>query len=110
MNELNQLAMQHAQIVIPADVLVEYLRKDREETYMDGIREGRRLEQAKLAAGLEQPLSISDAAFALGIGESNVKYLRKKGELEAMEYGGRVLFDPEEIRRYKRTHIVNNHK
>lgn len=105
MSELSQLAMQHAQIVIPADVLVEFLREDRVQTFMEGVREGMR----RIAVEAERPLSIKETANALGIGESNVKYLRKVGELEAMEYGGRVLFDPEEIRRFKRTHKFNNH-
>ena len=103
-NPLEQLAEQRAMILIDSTTLLEYLHRDREETYMEGIRDGKRLAEAAALASIEEPLTKAEAAKALGFCEGTIDNMRSKGELESYEYGGRVRIEKREIERWKRTH------
>ena len=92
------------QIVIPADALKQYLDEDRRETFSEGVREGIRIAAAQRVSGLERPLTTKQAAEALGVTERTLYNLRMNGDLECLDYEGKVLFEVEEILRYKRTH------
>ncbi|MCM1353357.1 MAG: helix-turn-helix domain-containing protein, partial [Bacteroides sp.] len=98
MNPLEQLSEARAMILIDATTLVHYLRADREETFMEGVR------QAKLAtqASHEAPLTKREAAEALGFSEGTIDNMRRRGELESYEYGGQVRIERSEIERFKR--------
>lgn len=104
MNTLQEYAQAGMQIVIPAAALMQYLADDRTETFHEGIREGIRIAEAKRVQGLETPLTKKEAAHALGVSERTIDNLRSRGELESLDYGDKVLFEVEEILRYKRTH------
>lgn len=103
-NPLEQLAEQRAMILIDSTTLQEYLHRDREETYMEGIRDGKRLAEAAALASIEEPLTKAEAAKALGFSEGTIDNMRSKGELESYEYGGRVRIERAEVERWKRTH------
>ena len=103
-NPLEQLAGQRSVIMIDAATLLEYLHADREETYMEGIREGRRLAEAAALATAAEPLTKKQAAQALGFSEGTIDNMRRRGELESYEYGGQVRIERAEVERWKRTH------
>lgn len=91
-------------VLMEGDALLEWLRNDREETFMEGVRAG--LYQAELAAqaSVQAPLTKKQAAEALGFSEGTIDNLRRRGELESYEYGGQVRIERAEIERFKRTH------
>ena len=103
-NPLEQLAGTRSVIMIDAATLLEYLHTDREETYMEGIREGRRLAQAAALSSVNEPLTKKQAAKALGFSEGTIDNMRRRGELESYEYGGQVRIERAEVERWKRTH------
>ncbi len=104
MNPLNDLAGKGTMVLISAETLIDYLHQDREETFAEGVRQGRY--QAELAArtSAEQPFTKKQAAQALGFSEGTIDNLRRRGELESYEYGGQVRIERAEIERFKRTH------
>lgn len=103
-NPLEQLAGTRSVIMIDAATLLEYLHQDREETYMEGIREGRRLAEAAALASLEEPFTKEQAAKVIGCSEGTIDNLRRKGELESYEFGGQVRIERDEVARWKRIH------
>lgn len=103
-NPLEQLAGTRSVIMIDAATLLEYLHQDREETYMEGIREGRRLAQAAALSTAAEPLTKKQAAKALGFSEGTIDNMRRNGDLESYEYGGQVRIERAEVERFKRTH------
>lgn len=104
MTALQEYAQAGMQIVIPASTLMQYLADDRKQTFHEGIREGIRIAEAQRIQGLEAPLTKKEAAQALGVSVGTIDNLRKRGELESLDYEDKVLFEVEEILRYKRTH------
>ncbi len=97
---LTDLANNGMMIVIPAAALQEIIREDRLQSFNDGVR-------AALAANthsLEEPLTKREAAKSLGVSVGTIDNLRKRGDLESLDYGDAVRFDVDEILRYKRTH------
>lgn len=104
MNALQQLAEQRAMVLIDSATLLQYLHEDRECTYMEGVRDGKRLAEAAALASIEEPLTKAEAAKALGFSEGTIDNMRTKGELESYEYGGRVRIEKSEVERFKRTH------
>ena len=104
MTPLEQLVGQRAMIVIDCKTLVEYLRIDREETFMEGLRRG--YHQAELAAkaSAQTPYTKKQAAQALGFSEGTIDNMRRRGELESYEYGGQVRIERAEVERFKRIH------
>jgi len=104
MNLLEQIAGQQAMIVIDSATLLEFLHTDREETFMEGLRQG--IFQAELAAkaSSERPYTKKEAANALGFSEGTIDNMRRRGELESYEYGGQVRIERAEVERFKRTH------
>lgn len=104
MSELADLASKRAMVLIDGEVLLEYLRQDREETFMEGVRAG--IYQAELAAraSAEEPYTKKQAAAALGFSEGTIDNMRRRGELESYEYGGQVRIERAEVERFKRTH------
>lgn len=103
-NPLEQLAGHRAVIMLDAQTLLEYLHRDREETYMEGVREGHRLAEMAARASGEEPYTKEEAARVLGFSEGTIDNMRSKGELESYEYGGRVRIEKAEVERFKRTH------
>lgn len=103
-NPLEQLAGTRSVIMIDAATLLEYLHMDREETYMEGIRDGHRLAEAAALATVNEPLTKKQAAKALGFSEGTIDNMRRRGELESYEYGGQVRIEKAEVERFKRTH------
>lgn len=104
MTQLQQLAEQRAMVLIDAATLIDYLRTDREETFMEGVRHG--YQQAELAAKASavEPYTKREAALVLGFSEGTIDNMRRRGELESYEYGGQVRIERSEVERFKRTH------
>lgn len=104
MTTLEQLAGQKTMIVIDSETLLNYLREEREETFMEGVRCG--YHQAELAAkaSSEEPYTKKEAAQALGFSEGTIDNMRRRGDLESYEYGGQVRIEKAEVARFKRTH------
>lgn len=104
MNPLEQLAGQRAVIMIDSQTLLEYLHADRENTYMDGVRDGKRLAEAAALATTDKPLTKKEAAKALGFSEGTIDNMRRRGDIESYEYGGQVRIERSEVERFKRNH------
>ena len=90
MSQLELLAGQRAMLVLDSATLLQYLREDRECTFMEGVREGKRLAEAAHLASIEEPLTKQEAADALGFSAGTIDNMRKRGDLESYEYGGQV--------------------
>ena len=104
MSELSNLASQRAMVLIDGDALLHYLREDREETFMEGVRAGLRKAELAAQATSEQPYTKKQAAEALGFSEGTIDNMRRRGEIESYEYGGQVRIERSEVERFKRTH------
>lgn len=104
MSELSNLASQRAMVLIDGDALLHYLREDREETFMEGVRAGLRKAELAAKATSEQPYTKKQAAEALGFSEGTIDNMRRRGEIESYEYGGQVRIERSEVERFKRTH------
>ena len=97
-------ALGKTMVLVDGDTLLEWLRQDREETFMEGVRAG--IYQAELAAraSAEEPYTKKQAAAVLGFSEGTIDNMRRRGELESYEYGGQVRIERAEVERFKRTH------
>ncbi len=91
-------------MVVPANALQEILHEEMEHYFRMGVEEGMRIEAEKRRMEFARPLTMEEAADALGLSTSTVKGLRKKGDLESIDYGDSVRFERSEIERYKRIH------
>lgn len=100
----NLPAGQPTMLLVDSQALLDYLHADREETFMEGVRQG--LQQAELAAkaSAERPYTKREAAEALGFTEGTIDNMRRRGEIESYEYGGQVRIERAEVERFKRTH------
>ncbi|MBR3647092.1 MAG: helix-turn-helix domain-containing protein [Paludibacteraceae bacterium] len=107
MTQLQQLAGQRAMIMIDSDLLLQYLREDREETFMEGVRQGRYLSELAAKTSSQKPYTKKEAADALGFSEGTIDNMRRRGELESYEYGGQVRIERAEVERFKRVHANN---
>lgn len=94
-NPLFEIASQKTLIVIDPATLIEYLHKDRQETYEHGFLDGRK------SLGM---LSKKDAARMLDVSVGTIDNLRTSGKLESAEYCGQVHIAFAEIQRYVREH------
>ena len=90
-------------ILIDSATLLDYLHKDREETFMDGVRAGIKKAELAARASSEKPYT-KKAAEALGFSEGTIDNMRRRGELESYEYGGQVRIERQEVERFKRMH------
>lgn len=104
MSELSNLASQHAMVLIDGETLLTYLRQDREETFMEGVRAGLRKAELVATTTANKPYTKREAADALGFSEGTIDNMRRRGELESYEYGGQVRIERSEVERFKRTH------
>lgn len=91
-------------ILIDSATLLDYLHKDREETFMDGVRAGIKKAELAARASSEKPYTKKQAAEALGFSEGTIDNMRRRGELESYEYGGQVRIERQEVERFKRMH------
>lgn len=104
MSELQNLSNQHTMVLIDGDTLLTYLRQDREETFMEGVRAGIRQAELAASASTQKPYTKREAAEALGFSEGTIDNMRRRGDLESYEYGGQVRIERSEVERFKRTH------
>lgn len=104
MSQLEQLSTQGTMVLIDVATLLQYLHADREETFMEGVRQGRYQAELAAKASTIEPYTKRDAALALGFSEGTIDNLRRRGELESYEYGGQVRIERSEVERFKRTH------
>lgn len=104
MNVLEQLSSQGTMVLISAATLLEYLHADREETFMEGVRQGRYQAELAAKASAEKPYTKKQAADVLGFSEGTVDNLRRRGELASYEYGGQVRIEKAEVQRWKDLH------
>lgn len=91
-------------ILIDITTLLDYLHKDREETFMEGVRAGIKKAELAALATAEKPYTKREAAEALGFSEGTIDNMRRRGEIESYEYGGQVRIERQEVERFKRTH------
>ena len=104
MNPLEQLAGQHAMIMVETDTFVSWLNSHYEEAFMEGVRQGRYQAELAAKASAEEPYTKREAALALGFSEGTIDNMRRRGELESYEYGGQVRIERSEVARWKRVH------
>jgi len=104
MTALEQLAQANTQLVIPANALRDLIAEDRQRTWMEGVEVGKRLRDMMDTADLDAPLTIDEAANALGLHKNSILNLRNTGKLTAIYYPNinKVLFAKSEILRFKR--------
>lgn len=91
-------------LLVDSQSLLDYLHRDREETFMEGVRSGRCQAELAAKASAERPYTKREAAEALGFSEGTIDNMRRRGELESYEYGGQVRIERAEVERFKRTH------
>lgn len=94
----------HTILMIDSDALQEMMREDRKFFYERGMMDGMKKEADQRQRSFEPPLSKEEAARSLNVSPGTIDNMRKRGELESMEYNSRVYIEREEILRYKRTH------
>lgn len=104
MNPLNLPTGQTTMLLVDSQSLLDYLHRDREETFMEGVRSGRCQAELAAKASAERPYTKREAAEALGFSEGTIDNMRRRGELESYEYGGQVRIERAEVERFKRTH------
>ncbi len=104
MTPLQQLAETRTMVLIDSQTLLQYLHDDREETFMEGVREGRYQAELAAKASAEEPYTKKGAAKALGLSEGTIDNLRRRGFIESYEYAGQVRIERSEIERFKRNH------
>ncbi len=71
------------------------------EVLNKGIRIGMMIQRA---ANEEPPLTREEAARALNVSLGTIDNMRKRGDLEAVDYGDSVRYERAEIDRFIRTH------
>lgn len=91
-------------VLIDAATLLQYLHADREETFMEGVRQGYRQAELAARASAEEPYTKEQAAKVLGFSKGTIDNMRRRGELESYEYGGQVRIEKSEVARWKRLH------